>query len=181
MIAKTMLEMERSYNLGTTPGIKRAAARAGTTTTPTRRSLIAARLRQESIRAAWADRRRREVFWPDEIHQQKRRDMGPYTYAAQILLNPKADAAQGFKRDWLRKYDRLVTRWTELVSPRRCGQLEEEGLRLHGDVGVGLGADDNYYCIPEVRDRLNLKERGDRLFDLHRTCSMRSRAWRSPR
>ena len=33
---------------------------------------------------------------------------------------------------------------------------------------VGLGRDRNYYCIPEVRDRLNLKERGDRLFALHR-------------
>ena len=33
---------------------------------------------------------------------------------------------------------------------------------------VGLGKDGNYYAVPEVRDRLNLKERGDRLFELHR-------------
>jgi predicted phage terminase large subunit-like protein len=31
-----------------------------------------------------------------------------------------------------------------------------------------LGSDNNYYCIPEVRDRLNLTERANRLIDLHR-------------
>jgi predicted phage terminase large subunit-like protein len=33
---------------------------------------------------------------------------------------------------------------------------------------VGLAADGNYYALDMVRDRLNLAERGDRLFDLHR-------------
>jgi phage terminase large subunit-like protein len=33
---------------------------------------------------------------------------------------------------------------------------------------VGLGTDNNYYTLDLLRDRLNLKERGDALFRLHR-------------
>ena len=33
---------------------------------------------------------------------------------------------------------------------------------------VGLGGDGNYYCLDIVRDRLNLTERTDRIFTLHR-------------
>jgi predicted phage terminase large subunit-like protein len=33
---------------------------------------------------------------------------------------------------------------------------------------IGLGADENYYLLDAVRDRLNLKERGDALFALHK-------------
>jgi len=33
---------------------------------------------------------------------------------------------------------------------------------------IGLGADRNYYILDCVRDRLNLKERTDKLFELHR-------------
>jgi hypothetical protein len=35
-------------------------------------------------------------------------------------------------------------------------------------VGVGLNVDKKRYALDMVRDRLNLKERGDRLFALHR-------------
>jgi len=35
-------------------------------------------------------------------------------------------------------------------------------------VVLGLGADENYYLLDMVRDRLSLKERGDGVFALHR-------------
>src|SRR3990167_6382491 len=105
MISKTMQEMERSYNLGTTPGIKRAAGTRwhfndAYKTVVDRGTLIA---REHPGRLGGTEDGE-SVFWPEKVHQDKRRDMGPYTYAAQILLNPKADAQQGFKREWLRKY-----------------------------------------------------------------------------
>jgi predicted phage terminase large subunit-like protein len=111
----------------------------------------------------------KSVWWPEEIHKQKRRDMGPYTYAAQILLNPKADALQGFCREWLRRFKTLSKpqklNWYITVDAANTKKKSSDFTAMWA---IGLGFDGNYYCIPEVHDRLNLKERGDRLFDFHR-------------
>jgi predicted phage terminase large subunit-like protein len=164
-----MTEMERSYNLGTTPGIKRAAGTRwhfnDAYRTVIDRGTFTAR---EHPGREGGVEEGESVFWSDEIHQQKRRDMGPYTYAAQILLNPKADALQGFRREWLRKYKRLeqsALNWYLLFD---AASSKKKGSDYTAGWAVGLGKDGNYYCVPEVRDRLNLKERGDRLFDMHR-------------
>ena len=169
MIAKTMLEMERSYNLGTTPGIKRGAGTRwhfndAYRTIVDRGTLVA---REHPGRVGGTEEGE-SVFWSDEIHEQKRRDMGPYTYAAQILLNPKADALQGFKREWIRKYKRMFKDSMNWYLVFDAASSKKKGSDYTAGWAVGLGRDKNYYCIPEVRDRLNLKERGDRLFDLHR-------------
>jgi predicted phage terminase large subunit-like protein len=169
MIAKTMMEMERSYNLGTTPGLKRGVGTRwhfndAYRTVIDRGTFIA---REHPGRVGGTEEGE-SVFWSEEIHAQKRRDQGPYTYAAQILLNPKADALQGFKREWLRKYKRIEPaslNWYLLVD---AASSKKKGSDYTAIWAVGLGKDGNYYAIPEVRDRLNLKERGDRLFDLHR-------------
>ena len=169
MIAKTMLELERSYNLGTTPGEKRMVGTRwhfnDAYRTVIDRGTLKAREHPGKIGAVEEGE---SVFWPEEIHQQKRRDMGPYTYAAQILLNPKADPLQGFKRDWLRKYRTIrpeTLNWYLLVD---AASSKKKGSDYTAMWAVGLGRDGNYYCVPEVRDRLNLKERGDRVFQLHR-------------
>jgi predicted phage terminase large subunit-like protein len=169
MIAKTMMEMERSYNLGTTPGIKRAAGTRwhfnDAYRTVIDRGTFEAR---EHPGREGGLEEGKSVFWSEETHRAKRRDQGPYTYAAQILLNPKADALQGFKREWLRKYKRIEPaslNWYLLVD---AASSKKKGSDYTAIWAVGLGKDGNYYAIPEVRDRLNLKERGDRLFDLHR-------------
>ncbi len=169
MIAKTMLEMERSYNLGTTPGIKRGAGTRwhfndAYKTITDRGTLIA---REHPGREGGVEEGA-SVYWPDETHLQKRRDMGPYTYAAQILLNPKADSAQGFKREWLRKYKKIDTKTLNWYLVFDAASSKKKGSDYTAGWAVGLGKDGNYYCVPEVRDRLNLKERGDRLFDMHR-------------
>jgi predicted phage terminase large subunit-like protein len=109
------------------------------------------------------------VLWDAQTHQEKRRNMGPYTYAAQILLNPKADALQGFERDWLRFYT--------TISPSQAKKMNKYILvdsanekRKESDYTamwvIGLGADGNYYALDIVRDRLNLTERTSRLFSL---------------
>jgi hypothetical protein len=35
-------------------------------------------------------------------------------------------------------------------------------------VVIGLAPDENFYLLDAVRDRLNLTERGDKLFGMHR-------------
>ena len=44
------------------------------------------------------------VFLDGATLAAKRRDMGPYIFGCQMLQNPLADAAQGFKREWIRFY-----------------------------------------------------------------------------
>lgn len=170
MIAKVMTEMERSYNLGTTPGRKRAAGTRwhfndAYRTVIDRGTFVA---REHPGRVGGTEDGE-SIFWSDAMHEKKRRDMGPYTYAAQILLNPKADAMQGFKREWLRKYKKIKPEKLNWYLLFDAASSKKKGSDYTAGWAVGLGVDGNYYCVPEVRDRLNLKERGDRLFDLHRS------------
>ena len=169
MIAKVMTEMERSYNLGTTPGIKRGVGTRwhfnDAYRTVVDRGTFKAREHPGRIGGTEDGE---SVFWSDEIHEQKRRDMGPYTYAAQILLNPKADAMQGFKREWLRQYTRLTTAKLNKYLLVDAASSKKRGSDYTAMMVVGLGPDGNYYVLDMVRDRLNLAERGDRVFTLHR-------------
>ena len=169
MIQKTMTAVEQSYNLGTTPGIRRF--------TGTRwhfndayRTLVerGTAIPREHPGKVGGTEDGGSVFWSEEIHLKKRRDMGPYTYAAQILLNPKADALQGFRREWLRKYKSVKQDKLNWYLCCDVASSKKKGSDYTAMWAVGLGVDGNYYCVPEVRDRLNLKERADRLFELHR-------------
>ena len=107
------------------------------------------------------------VFWTKELIAEKRRDMGPHTFAAQILLNPKADALQGFKREWLRHYKQTPQRTNNYILVDSANTKRKESDYTAMWV-IGLGSDGNYYAMDFIRDRLNLTERTDRLFDLHR-------------
>ncbi len=109
------------------------------------------------------------LMTPDQL-AEKRREMGPYIFGCQMLQDPKADAAMGFKEEWFRTYSEdgegcgALNRYI-LVDP--AGEKKKTNDYTVMWV-VALGADQNYYVVDGVRDRLNLKERGDRLFDLHR-------------
>lgn len=99
---------------------------------------------------------------------EKRREMGPYTFACQMLQNPKADETQGFHRDWLNFYAdpenfKHMNRYI-LVDPAN----EKKKSNDYTAIWVwGLGPDGNYYTLYMIRDRLNLTERTDLLFKLH--------------
>ena len=169
MIDKTRVAMELSYNLGTVNGARRAI---GTRYhfNDVYRTVIdrqTFKLREYPGRKGGVEEGE-SIVWSEEVHLEKRKDMGPYSYASQILLNPKADALQGFRREWLRKYKRLEPKGMNWYLTVDAASSKKKGSDYTAIWAVGLGKDGNYYCIPEVRDRLNLKERGDRLFDLHR-------------
>ena len=75
---------------------------------------------------------------------------------------------QGFRRDWLRKYKKIKQGTLNWYLVCDAANSKKRSSDFTAFWAVGLGTDGNYYCVPEVRDRLNLKERGDRLFELHR-------------
>ncbi len=169
-IEKTLVSLEQSYNLGVTPGGSRRMA--GTRwhfndayrTVSDRGSFI----KREHPGRIGGTEDGESVYWDNDIHLKKRADYGPYTYAAQILMNPKADALQGFRREWLRHYKRIEPKKLNWYLLADSASSKKRGSDYTAMWCVGLGMDGNYYCVPEVRDRLNLKERGDRLFWLHR-------------
>jgi predicted phage terminase large subunit-like protein len=168
MLDKTLNAVELSYNLGKIGGFRRA---------------VGTRYHFNDAYRTMMDRgtfKRREypgktggiedgasVLWSEEMHTQKRRDMGPHTYASQILLNPKADSLQGFKREWLRHYSIQPTKTNNYILVDAASS-KKKGSDYTAMWVVGLGTDGNYYALDMVRDRLSLTERTARLFALHR-------------
>ena len=177
MIQKVMVEMERSYNLGTTPGVKRAA---GTRWhyNDTYRTVIE---RGTFIKREYPGKKGsvedgESIVWDEETHNKKRKEQGPYTYSAQILLNPKANSLQGFQRGWLRYYKSIrlpqamkMSRYL-IVDPASKKKKKSDFTSMGV---IGLGTDNKYYLLDGLRDRLNLTERTSRLFDLHRKWKIR--------
>ncbi len=99
---------------------------------------------------------------------EKRRDMGPFVFACQMLQNPLADKAQGFSAEWFQKLDsesldtRAMNRYI-LVDP---ASSHKEGSDYTAIWVIGLAADSNYYILDGIHDRLNLAERARALFEL---------------
>lgn len=100
---------------------------------------------------------------------EKRRDMGPYTFGCQMLQNPKADETQGFSESWLKYYEYPANsdgmRKIILVDPASEKKKTSDYTSIFV---IGLNYDQKIYVLDMVRDRLNLTERTDLLFSLHR-------------
>lgn len=169
MIEKTMTALEQSYNLGSYGGVR---SFAGTRwhfndayATLLKRGTV--KLRQRNATDDGTEDGE-PVLWDKKTLLEKRRDMGPYTFAAQILLNPKADALQGFKREWLRFYEKVRTEGMTKYLLVDAASSKKKGSDYTSMMVVGLNVDGNYYLLDMVRDRLNLAERSRTLFELHR-------------
>ena len=115
-----------------------------------------------------------DTFTPDncvlmspEILAQKRRTQGLYVFATQMLLSPKGDDAQGFRREWLRYSTEQPKREGLnvyiLVDPANAKRKKSDFTAMWV---VGLGPDQNYVILDVLRDKLNLSERAERLFEL---------------
>ena len=110
------------------------------------------------------------VLFSRERLAETRQRMGPYTFAAQFLLDPAAERDQAFLDEWLQYFDPAEGSTDEmrkylLVDP---ASSKKKGSDYTVMAVIGLGTDQNYYLLDAVRDRLNLTERGDKLFELHR-------------
>ena len=108
------------------------------------------------------------VLLPPGSLAKRRRDMGPYIFGCQMLQDPMADKAQGFKREWLRFWEPAnldALNLYILVDPAAKKKKDSDYTVM---MVIGLGGDRNYYLIDAIRDRLNLTERADALLRLHR-------------
>lgn len=96
---------------------------------------------------------------------------GEYTFACQILLNPVASSLQNFKYEWLKFFGtfnhdhQLAANIYIIVDPANSKKADADYTTM---VVIACCSDGNYYVIDMVRDRLNLAERTDKLFVLHK-------------
>lgn len=113
-----------------------------------------------------ADADGKPVLLERETLDEKRRDMGPFIFSAQMMLDPKQDGSVGFKEDWWREWTGNVAGNSYiLVDPANAKKKKSDYTALWV---LTLAEDQNYYVRHIVRDRLNLAERIDLLFEMHR-------------
>lgn len=106
------------------------------------------------------------VLMSRETLKKKRTEQGPYTFACQMLQDPVADKVQGFKREWLRYWKSEPEGNKYILVDAASEQRKDNDYTAM--VVVCLAQDGNYYIVDMVRDRLNLTQRAERLFTLHR-------------
>lgn len=111
------------------------------------------------------------VFLSKEQLAQARKDQGPSVFAAQMLLDPRGDGANAFKREWVEYWDAARPRARDglnvyiLVDPASSKKASSDYTAMWV---IGLGADKCYYVLDLIRDKLSLRERGDTLLRLVR-------------
>jgi predicted phage terminase large subunit-like protein len=173
MIQKTTSAWELSSNLGTIGGTERYIG--------TRYHLFdsyaemmkrgSVKVRLHPATSDGTDNVTKSVYMPVDVLAKKRRDQGLYTFACQMLQNPKADKAMGFQEQWLRywparHFDGL--NFYILVDPASKKKKASDYTVIWV---VGVGADGNWYVCDCIRDRLNLGERGRAVMAMHRKWS----------
>lgn len=170
MIKKTTEALELSYNLGSDGGSRRFI---GTRYhfNDSYSTLLSRGTATPRIYPATKDGTVEgdPVLLSAEALAQKRRDMGPYIFGCQMLQNPKADEAQGFKQEWMQFYD-------SKPDPKQLAVYllfdPASGKKKTNDytVGwaIGLGYDRKVRILDMVRDRLNLPERAALVFKWHK-------------
>lgn len=102
--------------------------------------------------------------------EKKRRDMGPYVFACQMLQNPLQDGKQNFKKDWIKTWLPTTEHIKNMniaiyVDPANAKKKDSDYTVMWV---IGRGDDGNYYIIDGIRDRLNLTERCEKFFSLVR-------------
>ena len=102
----------------------------------------------------------------DELRKQ----LGPYVYNCQQLLNPVAKEDQRFRAEWLKFYKRLPANLTLflLCDPANTKKYKQSG----GDFTVywlwGIDSLGNKFLVDVIRDRLLLTERWTKLRNMVR-------------
>ena len=108
------------------------------------------------------------ILFTRDYLSEKRREMGPYIFACQILQNPTADEVQGFDISWLKfwqPHNPEHFNFVIIVDPANEKRKMNDYTCMWC---IGLGRDRNFYVFDMFRDRVNLTERTNVLFTWHR-------------
>lgn len=111
------------------------------------------------------------VYLSREEIDKKRRNMGPYTFSAQMLLNPIADSRQSFQRSWFdHRFEQGDLDSSSMVKALICDPASDKKKSSDWTTMAVIGKSESrkVYLLDFIRDRLNLKERGSEYMRLHR-------------
>jgi phage terminase large subunit-like protein len=84
-----------------------------------------------------------------------------------------ADSKQTLNKEWLKFYTGEVSDGCNIYLLVDPASEKKKSSDYTCAMVIGLGTDNNYRILDMVRDRLNLKERGDMVFTLHRKWNPR--------
>ena len=169
MMAKTTDALALSYNLGAHGGRRRFIGTRyhfnDTYATLIERRTVTPRLHPATEDGSMNGK---PVFLAEEKLEEKRRDYVPYIFACQMLQDPKADSAQGFKEEWLRYYAQAPPNHSMNIYLLCDPANEKRKMNDYTSIWViGAHVDGNYYWLDGLRDRLNLTERTNAIFKMH--------------
>jgi predicted phage terminase large subunit-like protein len=169
MMSKTTEALELSYNLGSETGRRRFIGTryhgSDSYATILQRGTAALRMRLATSDGTLDGD---PAIWTVEQLKAKRADLGPYTFACQIMQDPLHDATQGFRRDWLRHYENRSGEGMNKLILVDAANSKRRSSDYTSIWVIGLAADRNMYALDMVRDRLNLTERAAAVMRLHR-------------
>jgi predicted phage terminase large subunit-like protein len=115
-------------------------------------------------------RRVGEMLWPDwytqEMVDSAQRD--PRVWTALYQQEPRPATGGEFKRGWIQYYSSVNPKGMNVIMLVDPAGSKTDKSDFTSIWVVGLGEDENYYILDVIRDRLNLTERGEAVFRLHR-------------
>lgn len=109
------------------------------------------------------------VLLPKDEFEKKRREMTPKDWASQMMQSPTAEGELYFREtDWRTYGDKIKSTQMNRYLLIDQANSKTKTSDYTSMAVIGLNGDGNYYILDMVRDRLNLKERGSMVMDLHR-------------
>lgn len=177
MIAKTNEAWELSLALGMPDGGREWYVGTRYHSADTYSEIMRRQAAQPRIRLC-VDEDGNPTLMSRESLETERRKMGPSTWAAQMLQNPLGAGNKTFKDDWWNVYLTMPARRTMRRAIIIDSANEKKRTSDYTTMWViGMHADQNYYLLDGIHDRLNLGERTDALFGLVKLWSPECVFW----
>lgn len=108
------------------------------------------------------------VLLSTEALGRKRKDLGPYIFACQHMLDPREEGKQRFRYGWLQYYDTTPTPVSKYLLVDPATSKKEKGSGSDYTVMWLWGVDSrgNRFWLDGIRERLSLTEKWDALKEL---------------
>lgn len=95
-------------------------------------------------------------------------EIGSYAFAGQYQQTPSPEGGGEFRKEWIQYYETLKPETLNhyiFVDPANSKNKDSDYTAA---VVLGAGGDGNLYLVDLIRDRLNVREREEMVFDLHK-------------
>lgn len=171
MIQKTTEAWELSLSLGTQNGRKRGIGTryhfGDTYRSIMERGALVPRIHTATVDGTVTGE---PVLLSREVLRKKMSDMGPYAAASQLFLNPLANSAHRFSREWLQnRFEPNDVVSEPMQRAILCDPSSgKKGSDYTAIAVIGKGPDQNVYLLDFIRDRLSLKSRAAEYIRLHK-------------